>query len=337
MIEWIGEGVASLRDCRPRRRRDRRVAGRGGVHVVSSDERTRDALRAFGREPEWRALDADPAAAYAWRWEIDLNGMEPRVAAADDLTVVRSLRHVLGRPVRRVVLGPGTDPVELIRLASLFEGRRVHDGVEMNVIVGSAAAQAALDASGDSDRLRAAGIHLSRDGARSAHAAAGRRGRDGVLGLSQVARAGLPCAVVRREPVVVRGGGASGRAVGPARADAHRRAHARDRGRGPSRRADEDSAAREGTAPAPVARGPLRVVVWSTAGDGVDSGRILPHGPRARPGPTHIQLFRGMDTGFAERARVPMDQGSCSPAASSAAAIRPMRPRGSWRVAACAP
>jgi aconitate hydratase len=304
VIEWIGEGVASLGIA------DRVAAATAASPVEAastlfpSDERTRDALRAFGREPEWRALDADPAAAYAWRWEIDLNGMEPRVAAADDLTVVRSLRHVLGRPVRRVVLGPGTDPVELIRLASLFEGRRVHDGVEMNVIVGSAAAQAALDASGDSDRLRAAGIHLSRDGAWSAHAPRpGDAGATVCWGLSQVARAGLPALSCVASPWSCAAAALQGELSDPRELTLTDERMLAIAGEAPSRRADEDSAAREGTAPAPVARGPLRVVVWSTAGDGVDSGRILPHGPRARPGPTHIQLFRGMDTGFAERAR----------------------------------
>src|SRR5439155_11550700 len=107
-VERSGEGVAAL-GTGDRVAIARLLADAGAPFVLfPSDDVTRDTLRAWGRDADWRELrPADSAPSP--RHEMDLDGLEPLVAPAADPALARPLRHALEHPLTGVALGPFAD------------------------------------------------------------------------------------------------------------------------------------------------------------------------------------------------------------------------------------
>src|SRR5207247_2597914 len=108
-----------------------------------SDEVTRETLRAWGRDADWRelrTLDApdDP------RFELDLDALEPLVAPADDAALARPLRHALEHPLRVVWLGPLCDDDDVAVWRSRLAGRAVAEGVDVALVPGTPSLASAL-------------------------------------------------------------------------------------------------------------------------------------------------------------------------------------------------
>jgi aconitate hydratase len=168
VVEFTGPGVSALT------MNDRNQIA-ATLHLAQvfalfpSDELTRQALRAMGREADWRRMEADQNAAYEERFELDLDAVVPAAAPLETLESARSLSESGGIPIARVFVGPlasSEDFTALARLVSVaWEARPpgLAPGVAIILVPGSrgvaAGAEDALQ------RLVSAGARLLEPGA----------------------------------------------------------------------------------------------------------------------------------------------------------------------------
>src|SRR5258706_7712121 len=107
-IDVSGPGVAAL-GLGDRIALARALASHGAEFaLLPSDDVTRAALRAWGRDADWREIAATESPGEP-RFEIDLDALEPLVAPAAEPALARPLRHALDHPLRAVALGPYAD------------------------------------------------------------------------------------------------------------------------------------------------------------------------------------------------------------------------------------
>lgn len=133
--------------------------------ILPSDDVTRAALAARGREADWRRLtppDTWPGDAPV---EIDLARVVPRIAPLDAPEIARPLADASGRPIARVLFGSEACAAELARLATWLSGRRVAAGVNVVAAAGSRAVFEAIERCGALATLQAAGVRVVDAGA----------------------------------------------------------------------------------------------------------------------------------------------------------------------------
>jgi aconitate hydratase len=130
--------------------------------IFSSDERTREYLRAQKREEVWRPLAADPDAEYDEVMEIDLSTLEPLVACPSSPDAVVPVREVAGTEVAQVCVGSCTNSSyhHLMVVASVLKGQTVHPRVSMTVSPGSRQVLTMIARSGALADLIAAGARI---------------------------------------------------------------------------------------------------------------------------------------------------------------------------------
>jgi aconitate hydratase len=286
-LECVGAGVSALPIAsRIAFAHLARLAGAAGV-LFPSDESTRETLRAWNRDSDWRELRG-PDEAGTDAIELDLGSLEPLVTPWDDLVLARGLHHVVGRPVRGVVVGPLADETAIATFASLLEGTRVASGVEVVVAPGTPGMRDALASSGVVLTLESAGVRVfDPAGPWEPPRGGWARGTWLGVGLSRTMRESLPgvlaasiptCALAARAGTLTDPRELSKTDLPPA---SPRSAHPRV---APSPAAPADVAPTEnGTAVrlSPV-RGSLRAVVWLEVDDDCPAERVLPRGDRGR-------------------------------------------------------
>jgi aconitate hydratase len=139
VLEYGGEGLATL--SVPERATIANMGTELGAtsSLFPSDEQTRDFLWRQGREPDWHPLAADPDATYDETMEIDLSALEPLIARPSRPDNVCRVSEVEGTPVAQVGVGScnNSSYADLMTLAALLRGKRVHPGVSLVVNPGS--------------------------------------------------------------------------------------------------------------------------------------------------------------------------------------------------------
>jgi len=139
VFEYGGPDVASL--SVPERATITNMGAELGAttSIFPSDERSREYLRAQKREQVWRPLAADPDAEYDEVIEIDLDALEPLVAAPSSPDAVVPVREVAGTKVVQVCVGSCTNSSyhDLSIVATVLKGKKVHPEVSMTVTPGS--------------------------------------------------------------------------------------------------------------------------------------------------------------------------------------------------------
>src|SRR5262245_25171431 len=286
-LECVGAGVAAM----PLSGRIAfahlvRLAGAAGA-LFPSDETTRDALRAWNRDSDWRELRGpDEAATDAI--DVDLGALEPLVAPWDELVLGRGLHHILGRSVRGVVLGPLADETDIARFADLLEGARVPAGVDAVVAPGTPAMREALESSGVLETLEAAGVRvLDPAGPWEPPRGGWSRGTWMGVGLSRIMRESLPgviaasvptCALAARAGALTDPRELSDEAwrPSPSRSSLARSAPSA------APESEESSASGPPVVRLGPVRGSLRAVVWLEVDDDCAADRVLPRGNRGR-------------------------------------------------------
>ncbi len=296
------------------------AAGALGARAVlfPSDEITRAALRAQGREPEWKALPPTVLEADDDVIPVVLDAIVPRCAPLDALADGRPLGESGPFTVDAVEIGPGATLDDLERLARALDGRRLRAGLHLVVVPGSRQLMEVARDRGVLDRLVNAGGRVLEPGLSASHAAPGGARRTGV------------CAGVLPDPADPRDGWWSA-GIDTCAAACVTGTLCDPRGldlpRGPIElpeirpstenwilRPDAgpaDASVDEGAPPFPLAapiEGPLRGSVLIVAGDGVAAEQILPWGARIRPLLADTErlggfVFHGIDDAFPERAR----------------------------------
>ena len=139
IIEYYGPGVKTLSAT------DRATIGNMGAElgatttIFPSDERTREFLRAQGREEVWREFSADPDATYDINEEIDLSTIEPMIACPSSPDNVVRVADIEGLKVDQVIAGSSVNSSfrDLMTVCKILEGRRVAPHVSFHINPGS--------------------------------------------------------------------------------------------------------------------------------------------------------------------------------------------------------
>ncbi len=138
-IEYGGPGLAAL--TVPERATIANMGAELGVttSIFPSDEVTRQFFAAQGRGADWVELRPDADAAYNAVLDLDLGAVEPNVALPHSPDNVRKVRDAAGIPVDQVLIGSCTNSSfhDLMTVAAVLKGRRVHPDVSLGVAAGS--------------------------------------------------------------------------------------------------------------------------------------------------------------------------------------------------------
>ena len=107
--------------------------------IFPSDERTKEFLRAQGRDKAWVSLEADQGAPYDRVVEIDLGDIVPKVACPHSPGNVKTVRKMAGLKVDQVCIGSCTNSsyCDLMVVSKILEGQQVDPGVSAVVAPGS--------------------------------------------------------------------------------------------------------------------------------------------------------------------------------------------------------
>ncbi len=139
IIEWGGEGVASL--SVPERATITNMGAELGAttSIFPSDEVTRKFLAAQGREQDYVPLASDVDAVYDRVIDIDLSALKPMIAcphSPDNVVAVESLKDV---KADQICIGSCTNSslYDLLKVAAILKGRTIAPGVSLSISPGS--------------------------------------------------------------------------------------------------------------------------------------------------------------------------------------------------------
>ncbi|MGE4528169.1 MAG: aconitate hydratase [Rhodospirillaceae bacterium] len=139
VLEFGGEGLAGL--SVPERATIANMGAELGIttSIFPSDAVTRQFLQAQQRAPDWVELTADADAAYDAEMDLDLAAIEPNVALPHSPGNVRTVRQAGNIAVDQVLVGSCTNASyrDLMVVAAMLKGKRVHPDVSFGVAAGS--------------------------------------------------------------------------------------------------------------------------------------------------------------------------------------------------------
>ncbi|MGH8055768.1 MAG: aconitate hydratase [Candidatus Entotheonellia bacterium] len=162
ILEYYGPGVASLEV--PERATITNMGAELGAttSIFPSDARTRAYLKRQGREGAFSVWRVDPGATYDEHLSLDLDTLQPLIARPDSPDAVCPVRQVAGTPVDQVAVGSCTNSsyADLMTVAELLEGRKIHPRVSMVVSPGSSQVYQMIARNGALATLIAAGARI---------------------------------------------------------------------------------------------------------------------------------------------------------------------------------
>ncbi|MGQ3328668.1 MULTISPECIES: aconitate hydratase [Halorubrum] len=131
--------------------------------IFATDEKTKDWLARQDREEEYVDLQPDEDAEYAETIEVDLNDLEPLVAAPSMPDNVAPVSEYEGTDVEQVIVGSCTNGAyeDILPSAKMLKGREVAKQTEMIVAPGSKQASEMLAREGWTAEMMAAGVNFS--------------------------------------------------------------------------------------------------------------------------------------------------------------------------------
>ena len=162
IFEFAGEGVETL--TVPQRATVCNMGTELGAttSLFPSDQMVHSFLRAQGREGAWKPLSADPDAGYDESIELDLSSLEPLMACPSSPDEVVPVREVEGIAVDQVCVGSCTNSsyIDLMTVAAILKGKRVHPAVSFTVTPGSRQVLQMISEAGALTDLIAAGARI---------------------------------------------------------------------------------------------------------------------------------------------------------------------------------
>ena len=161
-IEYTGEGVVSL--TVPERATITNMGAEMGIttSIFPSDAKTKEFLRAQGREDVWVELQADEDAQYDEVIEIDLNTLVPMIACPHSPDNVKTVAELKDVAVDQVLVGSCTNSSyrDLMMVAAMLKGRKIHPDVSFGVAPGSKQALAMITKNGALADILTSGARL---------------------------------------------------------------------------------------------------------------------------------------------------------------------------------
>ncbi len=162
IFEYGGPGVKTL--TVPERATIANMGAELGAttSVFPSDEQTRAFLRAQERENAWTQLEADSDAEYDEVIEIDLSSLEPMIAQPHQPDNVVKVKEIEGINVDQVLVGSCTNSsyCDLMTLAGVLRGKKVHPNVSAGVSPGSRQVLEMIARNGALADLIASGVRI---------------------------------------------------------------------------------------------------------------------------------------------------------------------------------
>ncbi|MCW3489391.1 aconitate hydratase [Dethiobacter alkaliphilus] len=162
VIEYTGPGVKSL--TVPERATITNMGAELGAttSVFPSDEITRAFLKAQDREDQWTELLPDADATYDEEVVIDLDKLEPLVAAPHSPDAVETVSSLGQIKVDQVAIGSCTNSsyADLMQVANILRGKKVNDHVSLVISPGSKQVFEMLARNGALGDLIAAGARI---------------------------------------------------------------------------------------------------------------------------------------------------------------------------------
>ncbi len=162
ILEYHGPGVASLEV--PERGTIANMGAELGAttSLFPSDGRTRAYLKRQGREAAFSPQHPDRDVAYDEHLRVDLETLEPLVACPDSPDSVCGVRQVAGTAVDQVAVGSCTNSsyADLMTVADILKGRKVHPRVSLVVSPGSKQVYQMIARNGALAELIAAGARM---------------------------------------------------------------------------------------------------------------------------------------------------------------------------------
>ncbi|MBI2438141.1 MAG: aconitate hydratase [Lentisphaerae bacterium] len=139
LIEYGGEGLTSL--SVPERATIANMGAELGVttSIFPSDQVTLAFLKAQGRAKVWQEILPDEGAHYERVIDLDLATVVPMIARPPSPDNVCPVKEIAGLAVDQVAIGSCTNSsyTDLMRVAALLTGRRVHPRVSLVIAPGS--------------------------------------------------------------------------------------------------------------------------------------------------------------------------------------------------------
>lgn len=162
IMEYGGDGVRTL--SVPDRATITNMGAELGAttSVFPSDDLTREFLKAEGREDSWVKLEADADAEYDETIEIDLSSLEPMIAQPHQPDRVVKVKEIEGMKVDQVLVGSCTNSSyrDLMTLAGVLKGKKVHPSVSAGVSPGSRQVLEMISRNGALADLIASGVRI---------------------------------------------------------------------------------------------------------------------------------------------------------------------------------
>ncbi|MDR1996755.1 MAG: aconitate hydratase [Candidatus Margulisbacteria bacterium] len=162
IIEYAGPGVSTL--SIPERATIANMGAELGAttSVFPSDTVTRAFLQAQDRAADWQEISADPDAVYAEEMTIDLAALEPLAACPHMPDIVKKVAEIKDLRVDQVLIGSCTNSSykDLLTVAHLLQGRKVHPAVSLGVAPGSRQVLAMIARNGALAAIAAAGARI---------------------------------------------------------------------------------------------------------------------------------------------------------------------------------
>lgn len=166
IIEYTGEGVKSLSVT------DRATITNMGAElgattsVFPSDENTEKYLESQGRGADYVPLSADADAVYDETLDIDLSSLIPLVAKPHSPDNVDSVKATGEIKIDQVAIGSCTNSsyTDLMTVASILDGKRVHPEVSLVVSPGSSTILRKLAENGALAKMISAGARIIENG-----------------------------------------------------------------------------------------------------------------------------------------------------------------------------
>ena len=130
--------------------------------VFPSDERTRDYMRAQGRESDWMEVSAEPNAHYSEVIELDIEKIDPLIAQPHSPDNVVPVSTLSGCRVDQVCIGSCTNSSYLTMkaVASILKGKSISRGVSLLINPGSKQVYEMLSREGLMAEMIAAGARF---------------------------------------------------------------------------------------------------------------------------------------------------------------------------------
>ena len=139
VMEYTGEGVKTL--SVPERATIANMGAELGAttSIFPSDEQTRAFLAAQGREKDYTPLAADPDSEYDEQTRVDLGTLVPLAACPHSPDNVKKVAELSDVKVDQVCIGSCTNSSyrDMMRVAAILKGKRVHPDVSLTVSPGS--------------------------------------------------------------------------------------------------------------------------------------------------------------------------------------------------------